>query len=224
MAYIISDFQTRSAKLPNLFRETLNSIREIDQRCAELDDEVHQAFPKSSIKKLDASQVKKLKVSTSKWIEQSNQKVDLAAQAYATLDAHIRSLDHDIARVEAELRQRGVKTGLASSTEKNKNEPGDTKGGEVDSSTATEKKRATSILQGMPIVESEPTYCICRNVAYGDMVACDNPECAQEWFHFACVGLSKQPASGSEWLCPNCRSRGKKKKKNSKVMSSQDIN
>mmetsp|Transcript_9954 Transcript_9954/g.12956 ORF Transcript_9954/g.12956 Transcript_9954/m.12956 type:complete len:203 (-) Transcript_9954:82-690(-) len=202
MAYIISDFQTRSAKLPNLFRETLNSIREIDQRCAELDDEVHQAFPKSSIKKLDASQVKKLKVSTSKWIEQSNQKVDLAAQAYATLDAHIRSLDHDIARVEAELRQRG----------------------EVDSSTATEKKRATSILQGMPIVESEPTYCICRNVAYGDMVACDNPECAQEWFHFACVGLSKQPASGSEWLCPNCRSRGKKKKKNSKVMSSQDIN
>lgn len=38
---------------------------------------------------------------------------------------------------------------------------------------------------------SEPVYCFCRQVAYGDMVGCDNPDCEHEWFHFNCVGLTR---------------------------------
>jgi hypothetical protein len=34
------------------------------------------------------------------------------------------------------------------------------------------------------------------------MVACDNPECPIEWFHFACVGLTEQPKG--KWYCPEC--------------------
>ena len=33
-------------------------------------------------------------------------------------------------------------------------------------------------------------YCICNQVSYGDMVACDNDDCPYEWFHYPCVGIS----------------------------------
>jgi hypothetical protein len=49
---------------------------------------------------------------------------------------------------------------------------------------------------------SQPRYCLCQNVSYGDMVACDNIECPIEWFHFACVGLTEQPKG--KWYCPEC--------------------
>jgi len=26
-----------------------------------------------------------------------------------------------------------------------------------------------------------------------DMVACDDPDCPHEWFHFVCVGLTEEP-------------------------------
>lgn len=32
--------------------------------------------------------------------------------------------------------------------------------------------------------------------------ACDHQECALEWFHYECVGLTAAPVG--EWLCPDC--------------------
>ena len=49
----------------------------------------------------------------------------------------------------------------------------------------------------------EPLYCFCKNVSYGDMIACDNKECPYEWFHFACVGLIQKP-EGGKWFCQKC--------------------
>jgi inhibitor of growth protein 4 len=49
---------------------------------------------------------------------------------------------------------------------------------------------------------SEPLYCLCNRVSYGNMVACDNPECLIEWFHYQCVGLTEQPKG--KWYCPAC--------------------
>ncbi|KAK5649700.1 hypothetical protein RI129_000729 [Pyrocoelia pectoralis] len=37
---------------------------------------------------------------------------------------------------------------------------------------------------------NEPRYCICNQVSYGDMVACDNEDCPSEWFHYPCVGYN----------------------------------
>jgi hypothetical protein len=31
-----------------------------------------------------------------------------------------------------------------------------------------------------------------RRISYGAMVACENPDCAIEWFHFECVGLKTE--------------------------------
>ncbi|KAK4882400.1 hypothetical protein RN001_005719 [Aquatica leii] len=60
---------------------------------------------------------------------------------------------------------------------------------------------------------NEPRYCICNQVSYGDMVACDNEDCPSEWFHYPCVGISAPPKG--KWYCPQCttsmRRRGSRK-------------
>ena len=45
----------------------------------------------------------------------------------------------------------------------------------------------------------EEIYCFCRNVSYGPMVACDNPSCPFEWFHYGCVNLKQVPKG--KWYC-----------------------
>ena len=48
-------------------------------------------------------------------------------------------------------------------------------------------------------------YCFCRQVSYGEMIACDSETCGTEWFHLECVGLSESPQG--LWYCPNCLAR-----------------
>lgn len=48
-------------------------------------------------------------------------------------------------------------------------------------------------------------YCTCRSVSFGNMVACDNEECSYEWFHWSCVGMTREPAG--KWYCPECRQK-----------------
>lgn len=54
-------------------------------------------------------------------------------------------------------------------------------------------------------------YCLCHNVSYGDMVACDNSNCPFEWFHWSCVGLKSEP--NGKWYCPVCTEKFQKKTK-----------
>lgn len=61
----------------------------------------------------------------------------------------------------------------------------------------------------MPVDPNEPTYCLCHQVSYGEMIGCDNPDCPIEWFHFACVGLTIKPKG--KWFCPKCSQDRKKK-------------
>ncbi|XTI94209.1 hypothetical protein V2W45_1437274 [Cenococcum geophilum] len=61
-----------------------------------------------------------------------------------------------------------------------------------------------------PVVEEEidpdePRYCICQDVSFGTMIACENEECEREWFHLECVGMTEIPARRSKWYCPDCR-------------------
>lgn len=54
-----------------------------------------------------------------------------------------------------------------------------------------------------PIDPDEPTYCLCEQVSFGEMICCDNEECSIEWFHFSCVMLTTKPKG--RWYCPRCR-------------------
>jgi len=61
----------------------------------------------------------------------------------------------------------------------------------------------------MAVDPNEPTYCLCHQVSYGEMIGCDNPDCPIEWFHFGCVGLTIKPKG--KWFCPKCVTERKKK-------------
>lgn len=53
--------------------------------------------------------------------------------------------------------------------------------------------------------EDTKVYCTCRSVSHGDMVACDNENCEFEWFHWKCVGLTREPVG--TWFCPQCAAK-----------------
>lgn len=70
------------------------------------------------------------------------------------------------------------------------------KGGSTASSLAVENP--LSILPGlagithpadvldMPVDPNEPTYCLCHQVSYGEMIGCDNPDVSCKFMsHFA---------------------------------------
>ncbi|GAA6064416.1 hypothetical protein JCM10212_002843 [Sporobolomyces blumeae] len=56
-------------------------------------------------------------------------------------------------------------------------------------------------------------YCFCQRVSFGEMIACDAPDCEHEWFHLPCVGLKSIP--DGRWFCDECRrttNKGKKRR------------
>ncbi|KAK7279140.1 hypothetical protein RJT34_24186 [Clitoria ternatea] len=164
----------------------------------------------------------------------ADEKVALAVQAYDLVDTHIQQLDQYLKKFDEELRRErelAATTGVSASgpngnTKSGRaNESGTGRGGRkktrqstsvTPAATATEAQTTVANPTGMdldlPVDPNEPTYCFCNQVSYGEMVACDNPDCKIEWFHFACVGLKEQPKG--KWYCSNCaatrnRRRGK---------------
>ncbi|XP_075053295.1 inhibitor of growth protein 2 isoform X1 [Mixophyes fleayi] len=73
--------------------------------------------------------------------------------------------------------------------------------------TKTKQDREVSPIP-FAIDPNEPTYCLCNQVSYGEMIGCDNEECSIEWFHFSCVGLTYKPKG--KWYCPDCRGDNEK--------------
>ncbi|VVC28175.1 Zinc finger, PHD-type,Zinc finger, FYVE/PHD-type,Zinc finger, RING/FYVE/PHD-type,Zinc finger, PHD- [Cinara cedri] len=55
------------------------------------------------------------------------------------------------------------------------------------------------------VQSTERLYCHCRCPydEVSEMIACDNPNCRVEWFHFDCVGITIAPKGN--WYCPDCR-------------------
>jgi len=54
--------------------------------------------------------------------------------------------------------------------------------------------------------DDKELYCFCQKLSYGEMIACDNPDCPYQWFHLPCVNL-KQPLP-ERWFCAECTKRG----------------
>ena len=62
----------------------------------------------------------------------------------------------------------------------------------------------------MPVDPNEPTYCLCNQVSFGEMIGCDNNDCPIEWFHFGCLDITNKPKG--KWYCPRCAPSFKKKR------------
>ena len=52
------------------------------------------------------------------------------------------------------------------------------------------------------------TGCVCGGGFEGEMIGCDGG--CNDWFHFECVGLKKQPRG--EWICGACNEKAKRRK------------
>ena len=48
----------------------------------------------------------------------------------------------------------------------------------------------------------QKNYCICNRPCFEPMIACDRPNCKVEWYHYACVKVTRAP-KGS-WIYPPC--------------------
>jgi len=186
-----------------------------------------------------------------------DEKVSIAIQTYEMVDKHIRRLDGDLAKFEAELREKGrlSQTDDSEDDEEDEEEKATNKrgrkkpGGEKDKETKNKKQKpgrppkdevgkdpakkkpkkggnksdsdkvklSSAPLMGMPqeiidmpVDPNEPTYCVCQQVSYGEMIGCDNNDCPIEWFHFGCMQLTTKPKG--KWYCPKCIVLFKKKK------------
>ncbi|KAJ6247147.1 inhibitor of growth protein [Anaeramoeba flamelloides] len=50
--------------------------------------------------------------------------------------------------------------------------------------------------------EKEKVYCCGKELEDEDWIHCDYHKCEKSWYHFSCVGITKEPIG--KWYCPNC--------------------
>ncbi|RDX71829.1 PHD finger protein ING1 [Mucuna pruriens] len=226
--------QKKYALLRDLDKSLQDIQRQNEQRCEQEIEDIRRGVrsgnitPDTSVIRFSDEALDEQKHS----IRVADEKVALAVQAYDFVDTHIQQLDQYLKRFDEELRrerENAAITGVPASgpdgnTKSGRgNESGTGRGGRkktrqttlVTGAAATEAQTTanpTGMDLDLPVDPNEPTYCFCNQVSYGAMVACDNPNCKIEWFHFGCVGLKEQPKG--KWYCSNCagtknRRRGK---------------
>ncbi|KAJ3682418.1 hypothetical protein LUZ60_014991 [Juncus effusus] len=230
----IDDFVASLESLPTALERNYGVMRDLDrslhcvqaeneQRCEKELEEFKRAVESGKI--VVTSDPSKIKFSEEALEEQSHairiadEKVALATQAYDMVDAHIQQLDQYMRRLEEirkekELAEAGpVGAGPSNPNLAPKPAKSGGRGGRKKSKLAAEPAVPPIDLE-LPVDPNEPTYCICEQVSYGEMVACDNPNCKIEWFHFGCVGLKEQPKG--KWYCNKCAALLKRKKGSSR--------
>ncbi|KAJ8278076.1 hypothetical protein GJAV_G00083550 [Gymnothorax javanicus] len=223
--------------LPCELRRNFSVMRELDSRAEEMKGEINRLAAEyiTSVRNLGSEQrverLQRLQSTYSKCREYSSEKVQLAMKTYELVDKHICRLDADLARFEMELKETlalksceslsgGVlKKDIRNIKEKKRAKMRGRRALEEDSpkkrklkhrpevKDAAEAAHSSDVLD-MPVDPNEPTYCLCHQVSYGEMIGCDNPDCPIEWFHFRCVNLSTKPSG--KWFCPRCVEKKKK--------------
>ena len=67
---------------------------------------------------------------------------------------------------------------------------------------ATRKQKSASQSIDKVSTAGNEFWCLCGDPESGNMIACDNPGCPIEWFHFKCMALVDEPSG--KWLCTDC--------------------
>lgn len=234
--------------LPSELQRNFTLMRDLDQRAQDLLKEIDH-LAEDYLKQVQylssdhrAEKIEKMQKLFDKTKEYGDDKVQLAIQTYELVDKHIRRLDSDLARFEAELKDKAPQSQSSDSDtqkkkgrrnqekdrRKSKGRPTPSSDEEVPKTVKKKMKTQTqpefqfsgvsnlplsithpSDVLDMPVDPNEPTYCLCHQVSYGEMIGCDNLDCPIEWFHFACVGLTSKPKG--KWYCPKCIQERKKK-------------
>lgn len=144
----------------------------------------------------------------------ADEKVALAVQAYDLVDGHIQRLDKYMKKFDEELRRERELAGALGAMDQNTDNSGRIGRGNESSKPGRKRSQVVSeplnIDLDLPVDPNEPTYCFCNQVSYGEMIACDGPDCNIEWFHYGCVGIKERPKGN--WYCPNCIGNDRRRK------------
>lgn len=135
----------------------------------------------------------------------SDNKLTIVQDALDQLDTKSRELDYDFKLINASTSE-GNEQATSNSKNSKKDATGSKNQGAAAASSATTSQprgSGSSASHNHRGESPEPTYCVCHQVSYGDMICCDNDACDIEWFHFQCVSLTSKPKG--KWYCPNCR-------------------
>lgn len=145
-------------------------------------------------------------------VKLSDEKLTIATQVYDFIDRHITKLDKDCKAFDADIAKERQRLGLPPV------EP-TVGGGSVDTSGGGGKRKGRKegeaprkltpeeqYQQALAMADpSEPKYCHCQRISFGEMIACENQDCPYEWFHFGCVGLTEENRPKGKWYCRDCR-------------------
>merc|ERR1712168_1452462 len=134
-------------------------------------------------------------------------KINIAKQVYESVDKQVRQLDNSLDISETRKKRTDDNVLKITNSKKKKVRNNTNTAESIKKSRKKRKMNEESLVQqpyveqspfvssigpdvmDMPVDPNEPTYCVCRQVSFGQMVMCDNSECPIEWFHFGCVGL-----------------------------------
>lgn len=198
-AYVERSIAARN-DLCKLSTKTMDVIEKLDSKCVKIahdvDKSVNQLRGKRSISKKMKTSLTAMHVAAEMLSERKSQ---VAVRNYDLINQHICMIDQEIRVLEKAMLMNGDEKLVSilgpqvpksfTGRKRNRYEPED------------------ELHETFTIDPNEPVYCLCRQIAFGDMIACDNEECAIEWFHYTCVNLNKKPRS--TWLCPDCSRKRK---------------
>ncbi|KAL7145107.1 hypothetical protein ABFS83_07G057300 [Erythranthe nasuta] len=218
--------QRKYALLRDLDKSLQEIQRQNEQRCEQEIDDMKRGIksgsitPNSSLLKFSDDALDEQKHA----IRIADEKVALAVQVYDLVDTHIQQLDQCLKKFDEDLRRAereaiatagsppapensNVKSGKSGETsnrgrKKTRLATATAAASASASASAAATANSSSMELDIPVDPNEPTYCFCNQVSYGEMVACDNPDCKIEWFHYGCVGLKEQPKG--KWYCSDC--------------------
>eukprot|EP00605_Chrysophyceae_sp_TOSAG23-4_P000390 GSChrysophyteH1.ASY1.ANO1.446.1 assembled CDS len=207
VSYVDKAFRIR-AELPAITSRTLNVMQKLDDLSVNIhkaiDAEVEECKERRTTTKRKLNDVEAMRNLSESLCDK---KAHLAVVSYDLIDHNIRHLDTEIKILEKAMQNNGDSRLLAEI-------------GKRYASSGVESRRKSARLESETVGEeepdaidpNEPVYCICRQIAHGEMIACDNEDCAIEWFHYQCVNLTKKP-KGASWLCPDCQFKRNQEKK-----------
>ncbi|GMP77709.1 hypothetical protein CsSME_00033887 [Camellia sinensis var. sinensis] len=217
----LEDFQANLESLPNMLQRKYALLRDLDkslqdiqqqneQHCEQEIEEIKRGIKSGNITP-DASNIR----FSDEVLDEQKHAIRIADEK---VDAHVQQLDQYLKKFDEELRREresAATTGSAAQNLENNVKSTSGRGGRkktrlAATTTASVTANPTSMDLDLPVDPNEPTYCFCNQVSYGEMVACDNPDCKIEWFHFGCVGLKEQPKG--KWYCSECVGMQKRRK------------
>ncbi|PAV83504.1 hypothetical protein WR25_15945 [Diploscapter pachys] len=225
MAESLRAYMSKLDHLPPTIRKFNDEIRDLDSQVINIQDRIKKktlayANKLASLNKDDRMKFyKEIQDMYKEGEKMAEKKVKIAEKMYDLIDKHITEMDAEMSQFNSVQHSKLSDNKKKSEISRGRGRPAagsrnlKTKKSDLKAPAANVMsafKHAVPPVE-MPVDPNEPIYCVCHQVSFGQMVACDNKECKTEWFHFQCVGLTESPKG--EWYCDDCKDLVKKKKK-----------